>query len=78
MNSDNLILLELTNITWDKSEKEKKDLPKELKLNWNSDKWEYSQVLNWVSEYFDVKVDSFNIKELKSQSSTGSGWGGCC
>ena len=75
MNSDNLILLELTNITWDKSEK---DLPKELKLNWNSDKWEYSQVLNWVSEYFDVKVNSFNIKELKSQSSTGSGWGGCC
>ena len=70
MNSDNLILLELTNITWDKSEK---DLPKELKLNWNSDKWEYSQVLNWVSEYFDVKVNSFNIKELKSQSSTGSG-----
>ena len=73
MNSDNLILLELTNITWDKSEKEKKDLPEELKLNWNSDKWEYSQVLNWVSEYFDVKVNSFNIKELKSQSSTGSG-----
>ena len=73
MNSDNLILLELTNITWDKSEKEKKDLPEELKLNWNSDKWEYSQVLNWVSEYFDVKVSSFNIKELKSQSSTGSG-----
>ena len=73
MNSDNLILLELTNITWDKSEKDKKDLPEELKLNWNSDKWEYSQVLNWVSEYFDVKVNSFNIKELKSQSSTGSG-----
>ena len=73
MNSDNLILLELTNITRDKSEKEKKDLPKELKLNWNSDKWEYSQVLNWVSEYFDVKVNSFNFKELKSQSSTGSG-----
>ncbi|MAX30470.1 MAG: hypothetical protein CMG14_06300 [Candidatus Marinimicrobia bacterium] len=65
-------LLEITDITWDESENEKKDLPKELKLKWNSDKWNRVKVSNWLSKYFNVSVNSLNIKELKNQDS-GSG-----
>tara|TARA_B100001250_G_scaffold345094_1_gene314358 strand:- start:836 stop:1042 length:207 start_codon:yes stop_codon:yes gene_type:complete len=65
-------LLEITDITWYESENEKKDLPKELKLKWNSDKWDCVKVSNWLSKYFNVSVNSLNIKELKNQDS-GSG-----
>lgn len=65
-------LLEITDITWYESENEKKDLPKELKLKWNSDKWDRFKVSNWLSKYFNVSVNSLNIKELKNQDS-GSG-----
>ena len=65
-------LLEITDITWNKSENEKKDLPKELKLKWNSNKWNRDKVSNWLSKYFNVSVNSLNIKELKNQDS-GSG-----
>ena len=72
MEKDNSILLEITEITWDQSKNDKKDLPKELKLKWNSNKWNRTQILNWVSKYFNVTVNNLNIKELKSQES-GSG-----
>ena len=72
MEKDNSILLEITGITWNKSKNQKKDLPKELKLKWNSNKWNRTQISNLVSEYFNVAVNNLNIKELKSQKS-GSG-----
>jgi len=72
MEKDNSILLEITGITWNQSKNQKKDLPKELKLKWNSNQWNRTQILNWVSEYFNVAVNNLNIKELKSQES-GSG-----
>ena len=65
-------LLEITDITWNKSENEKKDLPKELKLKWNSNKWNRTQVSNWLSKYFNVSVNSLSIKELKNQDSGSS------
>ena len=65
-------LLEITDITWNKSENEKKDLPKELKLKWNSNKCNRTQVSNWLSKYFNVSVNSLIIKELKNQDSGSS------
>ena len=58
--------LEITNILWEDLQDKKKELPKELRLNWKSNKWDYDQVSNWLSEYFKVKVGSLNIKELNS------------
>ena len=62
--------LEITNIVWQHPKKENEELPKELKLNWNIDKWDYMQVSNWLTEYFKVKVKSLNIKELNGTGST--------
>ena len=59
--------LEITNIFWEDLQ-DKKELPKELRLNWKSNKWDYDQVSNWLSEYFKVKVSSLNIKELNNNS----------
>ena len=60
--------LEITNIFWEDSQDKKKELPQELRLNWKSNKWDYDQVSNWLSEYFKVKVSSLNIKELNDNS----------
>jgi len=60
--------LEITNIFWEDLQDKKKELPKELRLNWKSNKWDYDQVSNWLSEYFKVKVSSLNIKELNNNS----------
>ncbi len=60
--------LEITNILWEDLQDKKKELPKELRLNWKSNKWDYDQVSNWLSEYFKVKVGSLNIKELNNNS----------
>ena len=59
--------LEITNILWKDPQDEKK-LPTELRLNWKSNKWDYDQVSNWLSEYFKVKVSSLNIKELNNSA----------
>ena len=60
--------LEITNIFWEDSQDKKKELPQELRLNWKSNKWDYDQVSNWLSEYFKVKVSSLNIKELNNSA----------
>ena len=52
--------LEITNIFWEDSQDKKKELPQELRLNWKSNRWDYDQVSNWLSEYFKVKVGSLN------------------
>ena len=71
METDNSIFLEITNITWDKPKSNKKELPKELELQWNSRNWSNTQVLLCLSEYFNVKVKSLNVKKLANKTSSG-------
>ena len=73
MKKDNSILLEITNISWDKSKKDKEDLPEKLQLKWNDSKWTQDQILNCISEYYNVKVESLSIRELKSKAESGGG-----
>ena len=71
MESDNTTFLEVTNIIWDQTEKNKKELPEDLELQWNGKVWNDMQVSDWLSEYFKVKVNSLNVKELDNQAGGG-------
>ena len=65
---NNLTILEITNIIWENSEKNKKELPAELALQWNNKEWDYNQVSSWLTEHFKVTVNSFNVKESEKQT----------
>ncbi len=65
---NNLTILEITNIIWENSEKNKKELPTELALQWSNKEWDYNQVSSWLTEYFKVTVNSFNVKESEKQT----------
>tara|TARA_Y100000996_G_C22411629_1_gene597488 strand:- start:169 stop:384 length:216 start_codon:yes stop_codon:yes gene_type:complete len=70
MGSKNLTVLEITDIVWDHTVKNE-ELPEELNLQWDSNEWDYNQVLNWLSGYFKVTVNSFNVKELEEKRNSG-------
>jgi len=71
MKKNDPIFLEITDIVWDQSEKDDKELPEKLDLQWNGKVWNDVQVSDWLSEYFKVKVNSLNIKELDNQAGSG-------
>ncbi len=71
MKKNDPIFLEITDIVWDQSEKDEKELPEKLDLQWNGQVWNDVQVSDWLSEYFKVKVNSLNIKELDNQAGSG-------
>ena len=68
---NNPIILEIRDIKWKQSKSDKKDLPKKLKLKWNSNDWNEIQVSSFLSAHFNVKVNSLNIKVLDVQDSSG-------
>ena len=70
MGSKNLTVLGITDIVWDHTVKNE-ELPEELNLQWDSNEWDYNQVLNWLSGYFKVTVNSFNVKELEEKRNSG-------
>tara|TARA_Y100000814_G_scaffold230293_1_gene174180 strand:+ start:602 stop:817 length:216 start_codon:yes stop_codon:yes gene_type:complete len=70
MGSKKLTVLEITDIVWDHTVKNE-ELPEELNLQWDSNEWDYNQVLNWLSGYFKVTVNSFNVKELEEKRNSG-------
>ena len=71
MKKNDPVFLEITDIVWDQSEKDEKELPEKLDLQWNGKVWNDVQVSDWLSEYFKVKVNSLNIKELDNQAGSG-------
>ena len=71
METNNPIFLEVTDITWNRPKEDKKELPKELELQWNSRDWTNTEVSQWLSEYFNVKVKSLNVKKLANKTSSG-------
>ena len=68
---NNPIFLEITDITWERPKDNKKDLPEELELQWNDKDWSRDQVSQWLSEYFNVKIKSLNVKKLVIKTSSG-------
>ena len=72
MKNNNLPVLSITNIKWNQTNKGKKRLPGEIELQWGSKQWDYNQVLNWLSSYYNTSIDSLNIKQSENKDS-GSG-----
>lgn len=71
METNNPIILEIYDIIWDQSRKQSKDLPKELKLQWIKNDWNIREVSDWLSEYFNAKVNSLKINKLDEQPGSG-------
>ena len=71
METNNPIILEIYDIIWDQSRKQSKDLPKELKLQWIKNDWNIREVSDWLSEYFNTKVNSLKINKLDEQPGSG-------
>ena len=71
MDTNNPIILEVYDITWDQYKQESTDLPKELKLQWIKKDWNKSEVSDWLSEYFKVKINNIKINELDEQPGSG-------
>ncbi len=71
MGNDNPLILKITNIIWMETIESEKKLPEELKLQWGNKEWNYDQVSNWLNNYFNATIDSFDIKELDDKKSPG-------
>tara|TARA_B100000131_G_scaffold254242_1_gene248511 strand:+ start:342 stop:557 length:216 start_codon:yes stop_codon:yes gene_type:complete len=69
--NDNPLILKITNIIWMETIESEKKLPEELKLQWGNKEWNYDQVSNWLNNYFNATIDSFDIKELDDKKSPG-------
>ncbi|MDB3868800.1 hypothetical protein N9263_01910 [Candidatus Marinimicrobia bacterium] len=67
----NPVFLEITDITWELPKDNKDDLPGALELQWNNRKWTNAEVSLWLTEHFNFKVNSLNIKELVNKTSSG-------
>ena len=71
MGSNDLTVLKITNIDWDKSNQNQKKLPKEINLKWGSTEWNHEQVSNWLSSHFDCSLLNLNIQESTNTDSGG-------
>ena len=71
MENNSSLVLKITNIIWSQSSDHKEQLPQELKLQWDNKEWNYDQVSNWLSSYFNATIDKFDIKELENQKGGG-------
>ena len=69
MESNDLTILKITNIDWDKNHQDNKKLPKEINLKWGSKEWNYEQVINWLSSHFGCSLLNLNIQESANAGS---------
>ena len=67
----NRYILKITNIKWDLKENIYDNLPKEIELKWGNKKWNKNQVINWLSNHFNCKIDNCNIQKLKIKDDSG-------
>ena len=67
----NSVYLQITNIIWDLSNESEENLPKALELQWNDIKWKNDEVLNYISNYYNVKVNSLKIRQIANKTSSG-------
>ena len=72
MKENELPILKITNIDWDKDHDEYDKLPKEFELEWRTRDWNINDVSNWISLKFDWVFNSINIEQI------GTGGCSCC
>tara|TARA_X000001036_G_scaffold308784_1_gene287460 strand:+ start:7284 stop:7532 length:249 start_codon:yes stop_codon:yes gene_type:complete len=75
MKENELPVLEVTDIDWDKDHDDIEKLPKELQLQWGSKEWSSDEVSNWIMQKFDWVFNSLNINQVGTWESGGCS---CC
>lgn len=75
MKENELPVLEVTDIDWDKDHDDIEKLPKELQLQWGSKEWSSDEVSNWIMQKFDWVFSSLNINQVGTWESGGCS---CC
>ena len=71
MHNNNISILKITNIVWDKNSNNYKKLPKELELQWNSSEWTNKEVSIWLSKHFNSILKDLNIQKIENKESDG-------
>ncbi len=71
MEKNNSIFLETSDIHWDQSNNDKKELPKQVEMQWSKKDWSSFEVSDWLSMYFNAKVKTLNIKEVEKKEDGG-------
>ena len=75
MKENELPVLKITNIDWDRDYEELEKLPKEVQVKWDSKDWTQKQVSDWVSIKYDWVLNDLKIIQAGSWKNDSCG---CC
>ena len=64
MKENELPVLRVTDVEWDKDHDDFESLPKDFDLKWPSKNWNIDEVSKWISLKFDWVFKSINIQQV--------------
>ena len=64
MKENELPVLRITDVEWDKDHDDFESLPKDFELKWPSKNWNIDEVSKWISLKFDWVFKSINIQQV--------------
>ena len=64
MKENDLPVLRITDVEWDKDHDDFESLPKDFELKWPSKNWNIDEVSKWISLKFDWVFKSINIQQV--------------
>ena len=64
LKDDELPVLRITDVEWDKDHDDFESLPKNFELKWPSKNWNIDEVSKWISLKFDWVFKSINIQQV--------------
>ena len=64
MKENELPVLRVTDVEWDKDHDDFESLPKDFELKWPSKNWNVDEVSKWISLKFDWVFKSINIQQV--------------
>ena len=64
MKENELPVLRVTDVEWDKDHDDFEILPKDFELKWPSKNWNIDEVSKWISLKFDWVFKSINIQQV--------------
>ena len=65
MKENELPVLRITDVEWDKDHDDFESLPKDFELKWPSKNWNIDEVSKWISLKFDWVFKSINIQQVR-------------
>ena len=64
LKENELPVLRVTDVEWDKDHNDFESLPKDFELKWPSKNWNIDEVSKWISLKFDWVFKSINIQQV--------------